>query len=134
MVVDSEKTNYNDFIQSVVDKYSSGYLEVPHVQYYDDVLRTFSEVKSNQDLLTMFDMHHKKKAVVLFIVYFDPSESFQPISEWNFEGEEQPEKNIELDGDNYLSNPKPLREHDLLCEDNMYPQSAPMSAPVNEVV
>ena len=46
----------------------------------------------------------------------------------------QPDKFIELDGDNYLSNPKPLCEHDLLDEDNMYPQSAPMSAPVNEVV
>ena len=134
MVVDSEKTNYKDFIQSVVDKYPPGYLEVSHVQYYDDVLRTFPEVKSNQDLLTMFDMHHKKKDVVLFIVYCDPSESFQPISEWDFEGEEQPEKNIELDGDNYLSNPKPLHEHDLLDEENMYPQSAPMSAPVNKVV
>ena len=87
MVVDSEKTNYKDFIQSVVDKYPPVYLEVPHVQYYDDVLRTFSEVKSNQDLLTMFDMHYKKKVVVLFIAYCDPSESFQPISEWNFEGE-----------------------------------------------
>ena len=81
MVVDSEKTNYKDFIQSVVDKYPPGYLEVSHVQYYDDVLRTFPEIKSNQDLLTMFDMHHKKKDVVLFIVYCDPSESFQPISE-----------------------------------------------------
>ena len=33
MVVDSEKTNYKDLIQSVVDKYPPGYLEVPHVQY-----------------------------------------------------------------------------------------------------
>ena len=65
MVVDSEKTNYKDFIQSVVDKYSSGYLEVPHVQYYDDVLRTFPEIKSNQDLLTMFDMNNKKKVVLI---------------------------------------------------------------------
>ena len=134
MVVDSEKTNYKDFIQSVVDKYPPGYLEVSHVQYYDDVLRTFPEVKSNQDLLTMFDMHHKKKDVVLFIVYCDPSESFQPISEWDFEGKKQHDKFRELDGDNYLSNPKPLREHDLLDEENMFPQSVPVSAPVNEVV
>jgi len=86
VVVDSENTNYKDLIQSVVDKYPPGYLEVPHVQYYDDVLKTFAEVKSNQDVLTMFDIHHKRKAVVLFISYCGPSESFQPISEWDFEG------------------------------------------------
>ena len=134
MVVDSEKTNYKDLIQLVVDKYPPVYLEVPHVQYYDDFLKTFPEVKSNQDVLTMFDMHHKRKAVVLFISYCRPSESFQPISEWDFEGKKQPDKFIELDGDNYLSNPKPLREHDLLDEENMFPQSVPVSAPMNEVV
>jgi len=86
MVVDSEKSNYMDFIQSVVDKYPPGYLEVPHVQYYDDVLRTFPEVNCDQDFLNMFDMHNKKKSVQVFISYCDPSELFEPITEWDFEG------------------------------------------------
>jgi len=31
MVVDSDLSNYKDFIESVTDKYSAGYLEVAHV-------------------------------------------------------------------------------------------------------
>jgi hypothetical protein len=41
MVVDSDFPNYKDFIESVIEKYPPGYMEVAHVQYYDNVLRTF---------------------------------------------------------------------------------------------
>jgi len=47
MVVDSDLSNYNDFIDLVTKKYPPGYLEVPHVQYYDNVLKNFLEVKSD---------------------------------------------------------------------------------------
>jgi hypothetical protein len=47
MVVDSDLSNYKDFIDSVTKKYPPGYLEVSHVQYYDNVLKNFSEVKSD---------------------------------------------------------------------------------------
>ena len=33
MVVDSDRTNFNDFVESVVEKYPPGYMEVAHIQY-----------------------------------------------------------------------------------------------------
>uniref|UniRef100_A0A0E0PZC1 Uncharacterized protein n=1 Tax=Oryza rufipogon TaxID=4529 RepID=A0A0E0PZC1_ORYRU len=84
------------------------------------------EVNSDQELLVMFDLHNKK-VVEMFIVYFDPSEPFKPITEWEFEEEEQPDNNIEPNGDNYLSNPNPLNEHVGVDEENMYLESVPVN-------
>jgi hypothetical protein len=56
-------------------------LEVAHVQYYDNVLKNFPEVNSDEDLMYMFDMHNKEKVVDMFIIYCDPSETFEPITE-----------------------------------------------------
>nr|BAD54588.1 hypothetical protein [Oryza sativa Japonica Group] len=122
----TDRTCFMDFVQSVVDKYPPGYLEVAHVQHYD-VLKTFPEVNSDQELLVMFDLHNKKKVVEMFIVYSDPSEPFKPINEWEFEEEEQPDNNIEPDGDNYLSNPNPLNEHVGVDEESMYLDSVPVN-------
>uniref|UniRef100_A0A0E0AB40 Uncharacterized protein n=1 Tax=Oryza glumipatula TaxID=40148 RepID=A0A0E0AB40_9ORYZ len=84
------------------------------------------EVNSDQELLVMFDLHNKK-VVEMFIVYSDPSEPFKPITEWEFEEEEQPDNNIEPNGDNYLSNPNPLNEHVGVDEENMYLESVPVN-------
>jgi hypothetical protein len=35
MVVDSDRTNLSDFVESVVEKYPPDYMEEAHVQYYD---------------------------------------------------------------------------------------------------
>ena len=53
MVVDSDLLNYMDFVESVVEKYPPGYLEVAHVQYYDHVLKTFFRSKFRP----RFDVH-----------------------------------------------------------------------------
>jgi hypothetical protein len=54
MVVDSDKTNFRDLHSSVVDKYPPNYLELAHLQYYDEELKSFPEVKTDQDLMAMF--------------------------------------------------------------------------------
>ena len=95
MVVDSDLSNYKDFIDSVTEKYPPGYLEIPHVQYYDNVLKNFPVVKSDQDLMSMFDVHSKEKVVEMFVAYCDPSEKFEPITKWEFDVEGQPANNIE---------------------------------------
>lgn len=64
MVVYSDLSNYKNFIESVVEKYPPGYLEVLHVQYYDTVLKTFLEVKPDRD--------NKDKIVEMFTAYCDP--------------------------------------------------------------
>jgi hypothetical protein len=38
-VQDSDLTNYMDLVESIVLQYPPGYLEVAHVQYYDDALK-----------------------------------------------------------------------------------------------
>ena len=67
-------TNYKDLVESIVDKYPPGYLEVAHVQYYDSDLQTYPEVRSDQGLMDMFAKHSMSKVVHMFVVYCDPSE------------------------------------------------------------
>ena len=99
MVVDSDLSNYKDFIESVTYKYPAGYLEVAHVQYYDIVLKNFSEVKSDHDLMSMFDIYYKEKVAQMFVSYCDPSKTFEPITEWDFVGEGQPENTVQNEDD-----------------------------------
>jgi hypothetical protein len=49
--VDCDITNFKDFVESIVDRYPPGYKEVPHIQYYDDVLKIYPEVKTHQELM-----------------------------------------------------------------------------------
>jgi hypothetical protein len=69
MVVDSDKINYEDLVESIVEKYPLVYLEVAHIQYYDEGLKSFPEVKTDQELMAIFDKHLKRKIVIMFVVY-----------------------------------------------------------------
>ncbi|RLN21953.1 hypothetical protein C2845_PM07G18990 [Panicum miliaceum] len=60
-VVDSDLINYKDFIESVVEQYPPGYLEVAHIQYYDESSKTFPEVKCDKELMSMFEKHMLQK-------------------------------------------------------------------------
>ena len=64
MVVDSDTTNYKDHVELVVEKYPPGYLDVAHTQYYDEGLKSFLEVKSDQELMFMFGKHLKRKVMI----------------------------------------------------------------------
>ncbi|CAN6180906.1 unnamed protein product [Urochloa humidicola] len=79
---DSDTINFKDFIESIVDKFPPGYLEVPHIQYCDTVLSTFPEVKTDGELQLMFNKHSETKVVEMFISYTDPVDIFQPITNW----------------------------------------------------
>lgn len=59
-VVDADLTNYMDLIESIVEQYPLGYLEVPHMKYYDAEQKTFLEIRSDQELMLMFGKHKKK--------------------------------------------------------------------------
>ena len=120
MVVDSDRTNFSDFVESVVEKYPPGYMEVAHVQYYDEALKTFPEVKSDQELMFMFSKHCKTKVIIMFIAYRGPSGPYEPVTKWDFNVDSQPKNNIELDEDDYLRNPAPQNEHVGVDEEAMY--------------
>ena len=125
-VLDSNLTNYMNLVESIVQQYPPDYLEVAHVHYYDDALKTFLEVKCDQDLMSMFEKHHKTKVVHMFVAYCDPSEMYEPITEWNFDEEEQLNMNTEETEDvSYLRNPLPENEFVGVDEEGMYLQIVP---------
>lgn len=78
-VVDCDLINYKDFIESVVEQYPPGYLEVAHIQYYDEASKTFPEVKCDKELMSMFEKYMQRKVVDMFIAYCDPLEPYVPI-------------------------------------------------------
>ncbi|KAF8679152.1 hypothetical protein HU200_045918 [Digitaria exilis] len=117
MFIDSDLTNYMDLVKEIVEKRPPGYLEVAHFQYYDDVLRICPELKSDQDLMSMFEKHSKTKVVQMLVSYCDPSEQFEPFQEWPFQD------NVEED-DTYLCNPLPENEHVGVDEEILYLEKA----------
>jgi hypothetical protein len=44
----------------------------------------------------MFSKHFKSKVIIMFIAYCGPSDVFEPISEWDFDSERQPDNNSKL--------------------------------------
>jgi hypothetical protein len=110
-VIDSDLTNYEDLVESIIVQYPTCYLEVAHVHYYDGVLKTFPEIKSNQELLSIFEKHDKTKMGHMFFAYCDPSEPYEPITEYHCGVHLQPDNNTNQDEENYLVNPEPENEH-----------------------
>ena len=125
-------TNFNDLVESIVEQYPPRYLEVAHLQYYDDDLKTFPEIKSDQELMSMFEKHSKSKFVHIFVAYCDPSEPYEPIAESYIDLHVQPNNNAEQDDDGYLQNPIPENEHVGIDEENMYLEKEPV--PLNVVL
>ena len=106
MVVDSDRTNFEDLVELVVEKYPPGYMEVAHIQYYDEALKTFPEIKSDHELMCMFSKHRKRKVIIMFITYRGCSDPFEPVTKWDLNNDCQPKNNIELDEGAHLRNPK----------------------------
>ena len=125
MVVDSNRTNFKDLVESVVEKYPPGYMEVAHIQYYDEALKTFPEIKSDHELMCMFSKHRKRKVIIMFITYRGCSDPFEPVTKWDLNNDCQPKNNIELDEDAYLRKPKPHNEHVGVDEEAMYLETEP---------
>jgi hypothetical protein len=42
-LVDPYFINFKDFVESIVEEFPSGYLEVSHIQYYDEVIKDFQK-------------------------------------------------------------------------------------------
>uniref|UniRef100_A0ACD5YE97 Uncharacterized protein n=1 Tax=Avena sativa TaxID=4498 RepID=A0ACD5YE97_AVESA len=125
-IVDSDLTNYNDLVASIVDEYPPRYLEVVHLRYYDEVLKTFPEIKSDQELMTMFEKHSETKFVQMFVAYCDPSEPYKPITKYYTDVHVQPNNKASQDDDSYLRNPIPENEHVGIDEENMYSEKEPI--------
>jgi hypothetical protein len=79
--------------------------------------KIFLEIKSDQDLMSIFDLHCKEKVVEMFFIYCDPSEVFVPITEWQFNDVSPAEEQDEVE---YLRNPLPQNEHASVDKVTMY--------------
>jgi hypothetical protein len=76
--------------------------------------------------MSMFEIHQKAKVVYMFVAYCDPSEMYEPITEWIFEEHEQANMNTEeMEDDSYLCNPLPENEFVGVDEEGMYLQIVP---------
>jgi hypothetical protein len=75
-VVDSDLINFKNLVDSIMEQYPPRYMEVAHVQYQDDVLKIFLEIKIDQELMDIFQRHMHTKVMVMFIVYTNPSEPY----------------------------------------------------------
>ncbi|WVZ48904.1 hypothetical protein U9M48_000298 [Paspalum notatum var. saurae] len=128
-VVDADVTNIKNLVESITKQCPPGYLEVSHVQYYDEATKIFSEVKSDQDLMLMFEKRRKTKVVTMFMGYCNAFEPYELITEWTFDEQLQQNINDEPDDDNYLRNPFSDNEHvgkdkDYVPEDDSEDESA----------
>jgi len=56
----------------------------------------------------------------MFVAYCDPSEPYEPITEWHSDAHSQPNNIEQDDDDDYLRNPVPENEHVGVDEENIY--------------
>ncbi|KAJ1253568.1 hypothetical protein BS78_K232800, partial [Paspalum vaginatum] len=130
-VVDGDLTNIKDLVESITKQCPPSYLEVPHVQYYDKITKTFPEVKSDQDLMLMFEKHSKTKVVTMFMGYWNSFEPYELITEWSFDEQLQQNNNDDQDDDNYLKNPFSDNEHVGVDEEGLYLETIPTNVRKN---
>ncbi|OEL23344.1 hypothetical protein BAE44_0015637 [Dichanthelium oligosanthes] len=76
--IDSDTINFKDLVQSIVDQYPPGYMEVAHIHYYDEVLKTFLKIKTDQELMSVFEKHIKTRLCICSLHTLIP---MNPISQ-----------------------------------------------------
>lgn len=74
----------------------------------------------------MFEKHCMSKVVLMFVVYCDPSEPYEPISEWHGV-QKQGNSNVEKDKDDYLCHLVAENEHVGVDEEVLYLGDAPIN-------
>ncbi|KAJ1295067.1 hypothetical protein BS78_01G195600 [Paspalum vaginatum] len=123
-VIDSDLINFKDIFESIIEEFPPGYLEVAHFQYFDEGMKFFSEVKSDQELMEMFSKHSKSKVVDMFVQYCDPSDTYEPITRWDFEDPDQSNRQPKkVEEDSYLKNPFADNEYVGINEEDLYLES-----------
>ena len=80
-VVDSDYTNFKDFVDDILHSYPSGYNDVVKLFYLAD--ESHVEIRTDQDLLAMFAKHESSRVIRMSIGYFDTRKPHVPIPDWN---------------------------------------------------
>jgi hypothetical protein len=78
-VVDSDTTNFKDFLDDVLKSHPSGYNEVVQVFFYFALVKQHREIKTDQDMVAMFNRHADSKVIHISIAYNAPTSDPTPI-------------------------------------------------------
>ncbi|KQK21297.1 hypothetical protein BRADI_1g60045v3 [Brachypodium distachyon] len=85
MVVDSNTTNYKDFVSEIGEKYRWCMNETIMLNYFDESNRTIPELSSDQDMVAMFAKFGTTKTIAMLIMVHDvnvaPDKPEWPIEE-----------------------------------------------------
>lgn len=82
-VVDSDTTNFKDFVDDILHTYPCVPTEVVKLYYFCDESNSHVQVCTDQDLVAMFAKHDATKTIRLSIGYFDVSKPDVPIPDWS---------------------------------------------------
>ncbi|WVZ50012.1 hypothetical protein U9M48_001311, partial [Paspalum notatum var. saurae] len=81
-VVDSDTTNFKDFVDDILRTYPCVPTEVVKIYYFCEQSNSHTEVTTDQELVDMFDKHEDTKFIRLSVGYFDASKPVVPIPNW----------------------------------------------------
>lgn len=85
MVVDSDTTNYKNFVSKIGEKYRWRMNETIMINYFDESNRTIPELSSDQDMVAMFAKFGTTKTIAVLITVHDfnvtPNKPEWPIKE-----------------------------------------------------
>ncbi|WVZ49602.1 hypothetical protein U9M48_000944 [Paspalum notatum var. saurae] len=82
-VVDSDTTNFKDFVDDILHTYPCVPTEVVKLYYFCDESNSHVQVCTDQDLVAMFAKHDATKTIRLSIGYFDVSKPDVPVPDWS---------------------------------------------------
>jgi len=80
-VVDSDYTNFEDFVDDILHSYPKGYDDVVKLFYLAD--ESHVEIRTDEELLAMFAKHESSKVIRMSIGYFDTRKPHVPPPDWN---------------------------------------------------
>ena len=83
-VIDSDRTNFKDFIDHIREKYPWGVNEFVTMNYFDPVNRNYPQVCSDQSMLEMFDKNMTSKEISMLIQIHKNNEQaiVLPLADW----------------------------------------------------
>jgi hypothetical protein len=120
--IDKDTTNYKYFVDEYAKEYPWGLNETLHLSYLDDTLKSYVDVRSDQDMMAMFGRFESSKYIEIK-ANIVPCTTDQTMID-NTENAPQPPspsstKPVLLQT-TYLSNPFPMFEHVGVDEEGMY--------------
>ncbi|KAK3137518.1 hypothetical protein QOZ80_5BG0453370 [Eleusine coracana subsp. coracana] len=82
-VVDSDTTNFKDFIDEILDKYPCDYGDIVKLYYYCFDTKSSIPISTDQDLVDVFAKHVDSKVICMYLSYQNPNCEAPKLFEWH---------------------------------------------------